>query len=159
MTLSTPDPAKPPSRQTKCHVFLFFLRFALGRKTGRTKKEKRKKKKNKKPRPPHLDHVELCDAVLLHAHRHRDAVLLDQHGCLSIGSPSDPVRACVCVFGSLYPSSMFKQRGAGGQSFVFSPEDRREEETLSGKEAAGLAGASAEFLMNLGEEVPCLSPD
>lgn len=28
----------------------------------------------------HLDHVELSDAVLLHAHRHGDPVLLDQHG-------------------------------------------------------------------------------
>lgn len=29
---------------------------------------------------PYLDHVELGDAILLHTHRHGDAVLLNKHG-------------------------------------------------------------------------------
>lgn len=82
----------------------------------------------------HLDHVELCDAVLLHAHWHWDAVLLDQHGCFWTRSFSDPVRVsvrCVCVswgsvplVQSLYPSSMFKQQWAMGWP-VFLPEERQ----------------------------------
>lgn len=29
----------------------------------------------------YLDHIELSNAVLLHAHRHGDTILFDQHGC------------------------------------------------------------------------------
>lgn len=79
----------------------------------------------------HLDHVELSNAVLLHAHRHGDAILLDQHGCASVG-PTQCVCVCVCPEGKeckrvdaplvrpCYPSSMFKQRG--WESSLFTPE-------------------------------------
>lgn len=32
----------------------------------------------------YLDHVELSDAVLLHAHGHGDSILLDQHVCAPV---------------------------------------------------------------------------
>lgn len=82
---------------------------------------------------PYLDHVELSNAILLHAHGHGDAILLYQHGCCGLGVYPERWVWKRLLRRLRYANSMFKgresllsfpERGDTRVGFSFLPRSR-----------------------------------